>query len=923
MSERQKEVISQLKLFERTYLRLIDEGISVPSIWHYLAEDVFGPYGNMPCEGDALSDAPFILRGLLAKGICYLYEAQALMEKGPHFQSEALMAYDAGLETLEKVIRIGKKNPGIDFLPNYSTALRMNAEKDTFFMHPLAGCETIVTGMDAFPMQSPFTRKLIINVPLQTMHTAPFVSLENYRKRLAGWYENCSSVEQFSEAKETKFKQGSTDATARFFLSEFCPWGLGVYRTLRDAGLTRGLDWRILRPFAGEHPQEMSELSITKPFLVPNHIRGELDQIIGDGKSGYLDLEKTRPVRWEHVGSAPTYTIKYISPLVYERVRTDEQFSEAMGFVKFVFGGPLDWGVDFVTGKLFDLVGYYVDKDSEVYSASWLLYHANDKGFMTTESVTGSELSGMTFFKKTVGAAFVALEEKMVEDMYEGIEPQQVSSGKGYDGQPIPPILIRGDVLGFQKVPSIEYGRTIQPVRHYLFRPAAIALNVSDAPLLTSRNPGLELAMDVGLPIVSAADTNEPVYALNKNRGLGALRNGDYLKEQWANDPEKTEEVRKNAWEKLPLPFGTRDYITDFSPPFQIFKITLPKKEFGLWTQMLPKGKLLYAQLWQRSADEQNRLILNERIHDPALRLVVYNTHSPEGKSNYISAEAKYGAATHQRVIGTGRMHPATYRYFGPSDHRRQAVASLSMEMKNRLQTRYRLVITEGKDGKKLEEYPLVIAPGRGDAAIPVTGKITGLAGGGVVLNYNVPSKEFAGMSFLGNAKGPRLDAWLEKEVKESTKNSYMGGNGEFETRGFVCMSFDEKGQCVVKDFEYLIMRKKFLEKSNYSKQYKIWMNASDRETWVKMKLHFDPVVVRDYSNISGTYTCTANGATWIMEHIEGSIRKRNKEELKNIKSKGTWTVTQKDGVWQLKTYPGPAPIPEMLAPIEATFEEE
>jgi len=81
MSDLQKELIAQLKLFDRTYCRWAHEGISVPSIWRYLAVDVFGPYNDMPCKGGE-SDSNFILRGKLASGICSLYEAHALMEKG-------------------------------------------------------------------------------------------------------------------------------------------------------------------------------------------------------------------------------------------------------------------------------------------------------------------------------------------------------------------------------------------------------------------------------------------------------------------------------------------------------------------------------------------------------------------------------------------------------------------------------------------------------------------------------------------------------------------------------------------------------------------------------------------------------------------------------------------------------------------------
>lgn len=267
-------------------------------------------------------------------------------------------------------------------------------------------------------------------------------------------------------------------------------------------------------------------------------------------------------------------------------------------------------------------------------------------------------------------------------------------------------------------------------------------------------------------------------------------------------------------------------------------------------------------------------------------------------------------------------MHPATYRYFGPSDHRLQKVETLALERKNRLQSRYRLVVTQGKDGEKLAEYPLVIDPGRGKVTVPITGKMSQLEGGGVVLDYNIPSKEFAGMSFFGSAGGERQDAWAQKEITDNS-NEFCIVKPTFSVRSFVCMSFDEQGQCIIKDFKYTIHRSKFIEKSNYSAKYKMWFKYSCRETWVTMKLQFDPVVVQDSNNISGDYTCTANGDTWIVETIEGAMRSKNKEHLNNTRSKGTWTLTKKEGNWHLEIHPGQAPIPEMMAPIEVVFEED
>lgn len=736
MSDLQKSVIAQLKFFDRTYQLWVNEDKSVASVWNCLAEEIFGEYASMSCEGDAQSDAPFVLRGMLASGVSSLYEAQALMEQGPHFLNQALVAYERGLETLEKVIRIAKENPAINYLPNYTTALRTNANKDTYFMHPLAGYENVLVGVDKLPVDSLFTRNLITNTSRETLLTwdlvtgetaqkslvYPFIPLAEYQEYCRGWYETFTlkglaneednswsmHVPTRDEIQNSFFKQGSTEATARFFLSEFCPWGLGVYLTLRDAGLTRGLDWRILRPFAGEQPQDMCELSITKPFLIPNHILGEFAQIVGNGTAGFLDLEKEIPVQWAWVGQ-PTYTLKYISPLVYKRVRSDDRFSQAMGCVKFVFG-PLNWGVDRLSEELIEMVGHYYGADNEVYCVSWALFNANDMGVITSDFVDIGKI-----LKTNAKFYFEHKEEEWIKKMFEGIDPRSVSLGIGYAGQPIPSIMIRGDVIGFQKVPVVEYGRTIQSVRNYVLRPSAI---VHKAP---------------GLP-----------YDLSKNEGLGDLRKGTYLKEQWANNPRKPEVIRKRAWEKLSPPFGAPDYINDFSPAFQVFNILLPKKEFEQWTKNrplgLPEERLLYVQLWQESLGENNRLLINERINDPSIQLIVYNTHSPEGYNAYQGRDKAEGIL---RGMKGAQGAPEAFRYFGRSDCRGLPVADLALDLTNRLQTRYRLIITQGKEGRELAEYPLVIFAGRGKERARVTGTLSWYEGGGVALKASLSKMGF------------------------------------------------------------------------------------------------------------------------------------------------------------------------------------
>ena len=705
----EKEFLGKLKLYDRAYTQWIKQGKSAPELWHYLASEVFGKYVKMECNNDR--EAAFVLRGMLASGVCYLYESKAYMQKGVHFKPQALRAYDVGIEILEQVINIGRKNPAIHYLPDYSMIPIMDPNrKSRFIMHPYAGYETLLVGVED-RRNNTFFRfpKPITNKTLQNVDPNQFFDLKLIQFRQLGWLDSCTSEKNFENKNRKVFKQGSTVETAEYMLYEFCPWGYGVYTTLRDAGLTRQLDWRILRPFAGKHVLPMSEISLAKPFLIPNHIRQEMAMIVGNGQSGFLGLNQTIPIRWEWIEKKPTYVLKFISPTVMERTRSDDQFSKAMNFMTMTFGGPIDWLVEATLGKLLKRIESDYGKNGVIYQASWLLVQGNDKGFVSTSFIDQHELSGLTLFKKIVGVGFTALEDFLTKNMYEGVDPQLFSQGKSYNKKPIPPIMIRADVLGFQKVPNEEYGRTIQAVRHYLFNPSAVACKTPDIP-----------------------------YNLSKGLLTPAFRKDQYLKEQWANNPSATEIIRAKAWERLPSPFGTRDYVNDFSPPLQILNIQLPKKEFDKWDKTRPKNDLLYVQLWQKSLNGKPRLIINERIHDPKIRLTIYNTHSPKGKSGFISANTRYRSATYKKQITTQRMHPSTYRYFGGNDNPQRAVKNLALEINNRLSGCYTLMITRGKNGAKIVEYPIVVSVGRRGARLHLSGKIRTLSNGAVVCDIKL-----------------------------------------------------------------------------------------------------------------------------------------------------------------------------------------
>jgi len=606
----QMEFFRKLESFDQAYFQWQTKKEVNAQRWEDLANQVFGEYENIPPDGE---NAPFILRGKLIKGECLLFAAVDHMKNNR--KEEALVDYRKGIRLLQKVILLEDvfrtiHNIQLGQLPDYRKQEVVVQGKKSKSIHPYAGYETISTGVRL--VQSAKGQE-ISSVASGNNYRTIDVLQEELRKDLefSQGSSNMSSIPSHTGSPPQSIRshyQKSTVGTTRDLLSDFCPWGLEMFFLMEQAGLINGLDFRILRPFAGniptigekfigglkqlpelimgspvnsqdEIPPVISEL-VLRPPQIPKHINDEMNMIIGDGKEGYLDTFKKRPIKWAWVEKEPTYTIWYVSPTVFDWQPSDYLWLWFTA-VKLYFspGGTV---VDEVLSGLLNSIGSIYGQDSDIYITAKVFVEANDKGFLATEAIEKGEwLSSAAVTRKVASFAFNAAEEQMRKDLYEGIDPRKFSLGKTYNGGPIPPIIIRADVCGFEQVPDDKYPRAVQAVRFYLLYPENIA------------HKGPYQGYDL---------SNESLG------GMSALRRGGaYLAEQsrFKADSTAPEPVRKLAWNRLPDPLAAFDIVTDFSPKKQFFVFHLTKEV----SKAISNDDNIHAELWTIGPENAKRCV--------------------------------------------------------------------------------------------------------------------------------------------------------------------------------------------------------------------------------------------------------------------------------------------------------------------------
>ncbi|MBN2437036.1 MAG: hypothetical protein JXL20_00370 [Deltaproteobacteria bacterium] len=582
----QIEFFKRLEIFDRAYFLWQTKKQANAEGWENLATRVFGEYERMTPEGE---NGPFILRGKLIAGECLLFAAVDHMKRNR--KNEALENYRKGLHLLQKVILLENtyrvlSNTALNELPHYRQQEVVLSYQEKKVIHPYAGYETIGTGARV----AQHAKGLEISCIASGENYSTVDVLQDELRKDLEFFQNFAQTKErlmprgISRPQSIKlYHQKSTTDTARDLLSDFCPWGLEMFFLMEQAGLTKGLDFRILRPFAGivpttgekfiaglkqipdlimgrpldpqdEIPPVISE-QVLRPPQIPKHIHDEMHLIIGDRKNGFLDTLRKRPIKWAWVEKEPAYTLWYVSPTVFDWQASDYLW---LWFTALRMSlNPVDVVIDEVLAGLLNSITAFGEEygETDIYCILNISVEANDKGFLTTDAFKKGEwLSSASVMRKLAGFAFHAAEDQMKQDLYEGIDPRKFSLGSTYNGGPIPPIMIRADVCGFEQVPDDKYPRTVQAVRFYLLYPENIA----------HKGPyqGYDLS-DQHLGGLS------PLY-----------RGTEYLAEQNRSRADEVvhEPVRKLAWNRLPDPLAAFDVVNDFSPMRQELTFRLAEK---------------------------------------------------------------------------------------------------------------------------------------------------------------------------------------------------------------------------------------------------------------------------------------------------------------------------------------------------------
>ncbi len=644
----QREFFEGLEVFDQAYAQLQAEQQSKAERWEDLANRVFLPYTTMAPDGE---DGPFIMRGRLIHAECLLFAAVGRMRRDQ--RSEALSHYRKGVHLLRKIVLLHRTYrdlgyPDLKELPHYRKQQVVVRGREEKALHPFAGYETIGTGLVPGGAYASSGGQEVRSYVSGSVLYGPYRTIDVLQAEIESDYSaihhvrNQRTTQTLAAPRDlSSLEQKSTDLTAMDLLADFCPWGVDLYLLMEEAGLTDDLDYRILRPFAGYDPGFAEELAVglsqlpawvlgrpvgprekspppvigevvLEPYQVPKHIRDEMGVIIGDGQEGFLDAARQKPIKWAWVEDEPTCTAWFFSPTVFDWQPSDYL---RMWFttVKLYFN-PAGTVVDEVIAGLHNAIGAIYGTDSDIHFVAKVFVEANDKGFYTTDSIKeGKWLSSAGATRKLAGYGFQAAEANLREGLYghRGLDPRKLSVGKTYNGQPVPPIVIRADVCGYEKLPDDHYPRAVQAIRFYLLFPENIA------------NVGPEQGYDLG-----------PESAV----GIRPLhRAKQYLEEQRrAESGGGPEPVRKLAWESLPAPLAelaALTVVTDFSPKRQIleFKLNAEAREI-----ISKREDHVYAELWAENEGGATRYARARLARGfPGFRFNLYSRNNPAGKAEF------------------------------------------------------------------------------------------------------------------------------------------------------------------------------------------------------------------------------------------------------------------------------------------------
>jgi hypothetical protein len=577
-----------------------------------LAEHTGADISLHPDEG-----GQFAVRAALVKGESHLFASIDLFIKNdPKFVEQ----YKLGIEHLIWVLRAteGRRlsDPRINMLPDYSA---MAHPRIANAIHPRSGYETIGTGFDGLLRDE--------------RNRANPVTIKRRMSAMVGEYSTLLAYQEaLAQSRQTmrSIRQIGTSEIARELLAELCPWGVEVYMRLSDVGLADNIDFRILAPYWGKDPSMVeqfveavsteasalyhswfsadgetvshdvqplvSSISLDEA-IVPDRIRQAMRRIVGSSAGtgdhrghsnieGVLGTLNTRPIHWRWVGE-PTYNIWYVSPAVFDWQPSDYMWLWFTA-VKVYFGGAGGVLADEFINKFGEYISTnYGEGPVNVPALTNVIIEQYDKGiFMPSVIEEGKWLSPAAIARKVGTPVLGAIEQQTREGLFQGIDMEKHSLGIAYDGNDIPAILIRGDVLGYPEVAEDEYPKTLNAVRFFLAYPEF---------------PG----------------TREPLQKYDLSQQPPPILTFDSL-----------------GWWLLPDPLGSIDIVNSFAPPRQelVFRLTEHS------AQSVKSSDNLKADLWTVASRTEHKYA-SAKIDEGngEFRIILHNTNDPNAVQHYLN----------------------------------------------------------------------------------------------------------------------------------------------------------------------------------------------------------------------------------------------------------------------------------------------
>ena len=362
---------------------------------------------------------------------------------------------------------------------------------------------------------------------------------------------------------------------ARELLSDFCPWGAETYVMLTAGGLMNGFDWRALPPYGSEKVS----VATTWSRWLPQDVERDMQEIVTGVFAARMGAENFR--WWKD--PEPTYTIWYVSPRAYG-IQASTILGCTLKVNKLVFGGPEALLIDLWKDMAFDHVGQWFGQGGGIH---WALGHGgNLLGISVISPFWLDPKAGWTFLEKGAdgvtqfkpskmfspdwgdllkGALMDVLryvERAEIDLLFDSIRPDNAEINaafgdpKTYNGSPMPAIIIRADVMGWQVMPDDRYRRYWHIVRYYRFDRRAV----------------------FGL------------VGLSESQAQRAARKAAEWQDavQWP----------ARSWQRLAEPYGMRLHLNDFSPKAQVVRFQIPKDVLTAWEAKATRdGKILRAEL--------------------------------------------------------------------------------------------------------------------------------------------------------------------------------------------------------------------------------------------------------------------------------------------------------------------------------------